>query len=167
MRPIAKRYVLMLVPSAALAVVGSLGWVLGLPTLVPSLGPTLAMQAMHPSHASARAYAVVVGHCVGLAAALVALWLTGASDALPVSSGEVEPVRIAAACVAVAVSIALQQALGASHPPAESTTLLVALGSIRPELRPIVAVLVGVAVVALLGETARRIALGSGDPAAG
>jgi hypothetical protein len=51
----------------------------------------------------------------------------------------------------------LQAAVMASHPPAEATTLLFALGALKPGLNTVLTILGGVALVTLLGEFARRL----------
>ena len=58
---------------------GGLGWFAGIPWLLPSLGPTLAIQTGTPLHASARMRNVAFRHVIGLAAGLLAVYLTGAA----------------------------------------------------------------------------------------
>jgi CBS-domain-containing membrane protein len=71
---------------------------------------------------------------------------------------------VAAAVLAVMLAMALELIMRASHPPAAATTLLVALGSCRPTVRDTVALVVGVLLLAAVGEALRRLRLRSGPP---
>jgi CBS-domain-containing membrane protein len=72
-----------------------------------------------------------------------------------------------AAVLAVALNMLGGLLLRASHPPAAATTLLVALGGFKTTVHDAVTVIVGVLIVAIVGEVLRRIRLGqtslSGD----
>src|SRR5690606_3123998 len=96
-------------------------------------------------------------HLVGLAAAFLAVALFGIAHAPSVfEAGELSLERVAASVVAVTVAAAMELLLRASHPAAASTTLLAALGSFHPTPRDTLSVVLGVLVVALLGEIFRR-----------
>ncbi len=140
----------------ALAVIGGLGWLAGVPWLLPSLGPTLAIQTGTPSHASARMRNVALGHVIGLAAGLLAVYLTGAAHQPPVTDMVNDALslnRVAACVIAIVLSLAVQHRLSLMHPPAEATTLIVALGGVEPT------VVAAIALVAILGEAARRLSM--------
>ena len=140
-----------------LLVVGLLGLVAGLPVLVPSLGPTAVIIAITPAHPSARAWNTLVGHASGLAAGFGAVALLGAAAAPTVlGDHELAPVRVLAAVIAIALTVALGFGLRASHPPAAATTLLVALGSVAT-FRDALVVMAGVAITAILGELLRTL----------
>lgn len=47
--------------------------------------------------------------------------------------------------------------------PAEATTLLIALGAVRPQMRDLGVLLAGIALVAVLGEGLRRLRLAATD----
>jgi hypothetical protein len=144
----------------ALAVIGGLGWLAGVPWLLPSLGPTLAIQTGTPLHASARVRNVAFGHLIGLAAGLLAVYVTGAAHQPPVTDMVHDAMsleRLAACVIAVALSLAVQHRLSLMHPPAEATTLIVALGGIEPTVAGTLTVIAAIALVAVLGEAARRL----------
>jgi hypothetical protein len=142
-----------------LLVVGALGVVAGRPWLVPSLGPSAVLVAMMPAHPSARAWNTLVGHAGGLLAGFVAVALVGAAnDPVVLATGALTPPRVAAAVIAIALTLAIGIFLRASHPPAAATTLLVALGSVAT-LDLSLALMAGVAIVALSGEAVRRLRL--------
>jgi hypothetical protein len=65
----------------------------------------------------------------GLAAGFAAVYVTGAVHAPSVTGADkLTVMRIIAAVSAILLSILLQHVLKARHPPAEATTLLIALG---------------------------------------
>ncbi len=143
-----------------LAIIGALGWLSGIPWLLPSLGPTLAIQTSTPLHASARMRNVAFGHAIGLAAGLLAVYLTGAAHAPAVMDMVKDTLsldRVAASVMAVALSLAVQHRLKLMHPPAEATTLIVALGGVEPTPAGALTVIAAIALVTVLGEAARRL----------
>jgi hypothetical protein len=138
-------------------IVGLLGVLVGLPWLVPSIGPTAVLIAVTPAHPTARPWNTVVGHAGGMLAGFGAVAVLGAAAAPTVlGDHQLVPARVAAATVAITVTIALGFLLRASHPPAAATTLLVALGSIATLPQALI-VLAGVAVTAGIGEILREI----------
>lgn len=146
--------------AAVLAVIGVTAWASGVPWLFPSLGPTLAIQTEAPAHPVARPWNVVAGHAIGAAVGIAAVWLTGAVHEPAVNVVHlVSATRLVAAIAAMFSSMALQSMARASHPPAQATTLLIALGALDADLHGALVLAVGVAQVALLGEVARRMRL--------
>ena len=144
----------------ALAIIGGLGWFAGIPWLLPSLGPTLAIQTGTPLHASARMRNVAFGHAIGLAAGLLAVYLTGAAHqpaVMDMVKDTLSLERIAACVIAVALSLAVQHRLNFMHPPAEATTLIIALGGVEPTATGALTVGAAIALVAVLGKAARRL----------
>jgi hypothetical protein len=139
-----------------LAVVGLLGVLAGQPWLVPSLGPTAVLIAATPGHPTSRAWNTVVGHAGGLVAGFVAVAVLGAAGAPTVlADHQLVGVRVAAAALAVGLTMAIGFLLRAGHPPAAATTMLVALGAISaPQDAAIV--FAGVVLTATLGEGLRH-----------
>ena len=126
-------------------------------TLFASLGPTAVMQAHEPRHRSSRFYAVVVSHLCGFAVASAVVLLLGIGHAPSVfEAGGVTIRRAAAAILSIVFATMLEIALRAPHPPAGSTTLLVALGSIEPTVHWLVLLGGGVLAVGIAGELIRR-----------
>lgn len=118
------------------------------------------MQAHSPQQRSSRFYDIVVSHLVGLAAADLAVLVFGLARAPSIFElHTVTAARVAAAGLAIALGTAVEIALKATHPPAASTTLLVALGSFRPTLHDAALVAIGVLIVAAAGEAARQFRL--------
>ena len=140
-----------------LAVVGALGVLVGVPWLVPSIGPSAVLIAATPAHPTARLWNMIVGHAGGLAAGFIAVGIVGAAGAPTVlGDHQLVPVRVAAAAIAVALTIGVGYLLQAAHPPAAASTLLVALGSIATVQQAAI-VLAGVIVTAALGELLRLV----------
>jgi hypothetical protein len=164
--PAKTTYRAVVVPVAAAPVVGLIGLLrmaLGVPWLFPSLGPTIAIQLGSPDLPGARAWNVVAGHLIGLCCGIAAVYLTGAAGTPGVTEAQaLSDLRVGAAVVAVLLSMWLQAALRASDPPAEATTLLIALGALKPDLRTASMVLAGVILIALQGEISRRLVKRSG-----
>jgi hypothetical protein len=144
----------------SMLVVGLIGFFAGQPWLIPSLGPTAYLQAENPAHPTTRFYNTVVGHFVGLLAGFASVALLNAWDAPAVlTSKELVLVRVFAAVIAMVLTIGVAPLLHASHPPAAATTLLVALGSLQT-LNDAINVMIGVIIVAAIGELLRRARLG-------
>lgn len=116
--------------AALLLVVGAAGWIAHQPFLFTSLGPTAYELIETPDRKSARSYSIIAGHLVGVAAGFAALYLTSAWNAPSASTGLV-PLRIWAAVLACALTIAGNLTLNASQPAALSTTLLISLGNMQ------------------------------------
>jgi hypothetical protein len=136
-------------------VVGLLGLLAGSPWLVPSLGPTAVLVALMPAHPTARAWNTFGGHLGGLLAGFIAVAIVGAAGAPTVMGDHVlVPVRVAAATIAIVLTIVFGSLLRASHPPAAATTLLVALGGIGTAEQAL-ALMAGVLTVTVLGEALR------------
>lgn len=154
-----------LMSAAMILLVGLLGLATGRPWLGPSLGPTIILVTMSPAHPTARGWNIVAGHFIGLAAGLAVVALLGAQNAPnPIQTGQLEPIRVAAATLAVLLTSLGGIIARASHPPAAATTLLVALGAIsKPE--QVFATIVGVLIVAVAGEAVRRYRLDRPTPA--
>jgi hypothetical protein len=140
--------------------VGLIGFLAGQPWLIPSLGPTAYLQAENPGQPTSRFYNTVVGHLVGLVAGFAAVAMLDAWNAPAVlTDKQLVLVRVFAAVIAMVLTIGLGPVLRASHPPAAATTLLVALGSLKT-LNDAINVMIGVLIVALVGELLRRVRLG-------
>jgi hypothetical protein len=153
------------VAALTLLVVGALGVIAGRPWLGPSLGPSAVLVAVSPAHPTARGYNVLVGHLGGLLAGFAAVLVVGAvNEPVVLATGILTWPRVAAAVIAIALTVIVGMVVRASHPPAAATTLLVALGTVAT-LDTALAVLAGVALVAVLGELIRRVRLERVAPA--
>jgi hypothetical protein len=146
---------------------GLVGLATGRVLLFPSLGPTALLQAHTPEHPSARPYNVVVSHLLGMGSGFAAVTAFGIAAAPSVfEARSLSPAHVGAAVVAIALSVLLELLLRASHPPAASTTLLVALGTFKPTVRDATALVLGVLIVAAAGEAVRRLRLRRTPPVA-
>jgi hypothetical protein len=140
--------------------VGSIGYAAQAVWLFPSLGPTVALQILSPHRESARPYHVIAGHLCGLAAGLLAVFLTGAQAAAPAVLGAPMALPHVWACtIAMALTVVFQQLLRARHAPAYATALLVALGAFPADQGTAETIIVGVLLVVAFGEPARSAAL--------
>jgi hypothetical protein len=140
--------------------VGVTGVIARQPWLFPSLGPTAFTQTEYPGHRTARFYNVLMGHGCGVAAGLLAVFVSGASGPPSIlATARLTTARMAAAAIAVALTILLTLLLRAAHPPAVSTSLLFALGVFRPNLHDVLVIGAGVLITACAGELLRRLRL--------
>lgn len=147
-----------LVAVVTLGVAGAVGIALGQPWLFPSLGPTVMVLAETSTRPAAHPRNAVVGHVIGVVAGYLTLLVTGLTDAGPVLETGLDVARVLAALLSMVLTSVTLGLLGAPHPPAGATTLLVSLGLLTsgPALLSIVlSVLLVVAVAtgmnALLG----------------
>lgn len=137
--------------------VGLIGWAVGKPWLLPSLGPTAYLQAETPAHPSTRFYNVVIGHIIGLLAGLAAVALFNAwNEPVVLTDHQLTLPRVLAAAVSVLLTLLLAPALKATHPPAAATCLLVALGSIKT-MSDAINLTIGAVLIGVFGEGARRL----------
>lgn len=136
----------------AIGAIGALALAADQPWLFPSLGPTVFIQAVTPRAPGARIWNTIVGHAMGLGAGLAALFAFGAQDTPAVMSAEILSMqRVAATALAVSVTVGLQSALNAQHPPAAATTMLVTLGGLKPNLSTVSLVAIGVLLASAFG----------------
>jgi hypothetical protein len=148
-------------------VAGGIGFLVGQPWLFPSLATTASLQVETPAQPGARFYNTIVGHGVALAMGFLAVAIFRANDMPGVaSSGHLVAARLWAAVLAMGLTTLVSILLRAPNPAAGSTTLLVALGSFRTG-RDAIAVIVGVLIVAVVGDILRRLRLGESPFALG
>lgn len=126
--------------------------------LFASLGPTAALMVQEPGHPAADWYNSVVGHALGMLAAYSIVWLLALSSTPSIFDQHVISwMRVGAAALSLTLAIVLESLANVYHPPAASTTLLIALGSFRPTWHDTATILVGVAMVTLAAEVLKRL----------
>ncbi len=144
-----------------LLIVGGCAWAVGQPWLFTSLGPTAYELAEKPELPSARVYNVLVGHYVALGAGFFSLWLIGAWGAPHiVGAGAMPASRLWASVIAAVIATVVNLALRSGQPAALATALLVTSGAYQNS-RGAVSILIGVAMLAVIGEPVRRLRLNS------
>jgi CBS-domain-containing membrane protein len=143
--------------ASAVGAIGILSVLCHAPWLFASLGPTIVIQCGSPQERIARPWNVAIGHLVALATAFLAIHLTGAAVMPPFADHAVLTInRVVAAAFAVGVGFYLEVLLGARHPPAASTALLVTLGIVKADWRTVAIVVIGVSMVVAIGEPFRH-----------
>ena len=138
-----------------LALAALLGFFFRSPFIFTSLGPTAYELVETPTRPSARPYNVLVGHGVGIVAALLAIAITHAFFAPAVSLAGVPLVRVAAVLVAGFLTVFGTLSLKANQPASLSTTLLIALGTMETR-KAILSIIFGVLLILAAGEPIRR-----------
>lgn len=145
-----------MISGLVIGAIGSFAISVDEPWLFPSLGPTVFIQAVTPGASGARVWNTIVGHAIGLVAGFVALFAFAAQNTPAVMSSEIMSMqRVAATALAVSVTVGLQLALGAEHPPAAATTMLVTLGGLKPNWSTVSIVTIGVLLAAAFGVIVR------------
>lgn len=142
-----------LASGVAIGVPGLIAFLTHHVVLFASLGPTSVMIAQQPLLASTKPYNAIVGHMIGLGSGFFAAWVLGIAAAPSVFTAHaISGPRLGASLIAIAIAMALERLLHARHPPGASTTLLAALGFLRPDWTYTWEVLVGVVAVTVTGE---------------
>jgi HPP family len=119
------------VAAVALALAGLVGVLLHQPWLFPSLGPTIMVIAETPDQPAAHPRNVLVGHVVAVAAGWLALLVTGLRHAPSTVQAGLDGRRVAAAVIALVLTVVVLQLLRTPHAPAGATTLIVGLGILK------------------------------------
>lgn len=146
--------------AALLLIAGVAGWLSHQPFIFTSLGPTAYELVETPERRSAHPYSIVMGHLIAVVAGFIAIYVTGAVLAAPVSSSGVPLPRLGAAALAATLTVLGTLALKASQPAALSTTLLIALGTMQ-QPRDAAIIMGAVLLMALCGEPLRIWRLGN------
>ena len=119
------------------------------PFVFPSLGPTAFLFFFSPTQPTASPRNTVYGHAIGILCGYGALAATGLTGAPPAIQVGVDPMRILAAALSLALTGALMILLKAAHPPAGATTLIISLGIVT---RPVYLLVIEVAVILLTAQ---------------
>jgi CBS-domain-containing membrane protein len=147
----------------AITLSGTWAWVTEEPLLFPSLGATAFLMFETPMAEVGTPRNTIIGHAVAVAAAAVSLVVFGLWEAPSLYTTGIEPERIGAVALAVALTGGVLRVLRAAHPPAGATTIIVASGLLAT-VDQMAAVLAGVALLTLAGWLLNR-ALGVPAPA--
>jgi HPP family len=139
--------------------VGVAGHYLAWPLLTSTIGPTAYVFAAHPRSDAARFWNAVAGHAVAIACGLGALFVFGLVRR-PSASESIAPAwaQVAAAVVAVGLTVFLLELVGSHHAPSAATALLITTGLARPGA-PLIGLVLGLAIVIALGPLIGRIPL--------
>lgn len=137
---------------------GALGLVSGMLWLFPSLGPSYYLQVQTPQLKAAQPYNVVGGHLIGVGAGYLAVLALGGLSGIPsaLSTHRLLTVHVAASGLAIGLMILVQLLAQAEHQPAAATVLLITLGGFRVAWPDLSWLLVGIVIMAITGEVARR-----------
>ena len=141
---------------------GIAGRYLAWPVLTSTIGPTAYVFAAHPRSEAARFRNAVAGHAVAIACGLGALVVFGLVRYPSVSeTGSPTLAEVAAATVAVGLTVFLLELVGSHHAPSAATALLIATGLAKPGA-PLIGLVLGLAIVIALGPLIGRIPFARG-----
>ncbi len=130
----------------AITVNGLAAYFLMQPLLFPSLSPTVFTIFRQPLSKDSSPRNVVLGHVIAAAVGFVFLWVFGLYGEPSVLREGVTLARVFAAAGSVAATEAALILLRVPHPPAGTTTLLVALGLFTTP-RQLISLAAGIALV--------------------
>lgn len=124
---------LLIMSAALLAGIGALGHTVGWVLLTTTLGPTAYMLLIQPETEEARLRNAATAHAVATACGLACLAVFGLwhHPSIVVLHHDTWP-QIGAQALAAGLTLAILALLGAHHPPAAATTLLITSGIARP-----------------------------------
>jgi hypothetical protein len=146
--------------AGVIGLIGASGVLAGEPWLIASLGPSALVQIMMPRQPPARIWNTALGQYIGMAAGFASVYALGAAWAPEVAAGHpMTWIRVAAAALAIGLTAIGQGLLHAVDAPGAATSLLLALGMIRPTLYGAFLIIVGVLLVTVLGEAVRWVVL--------
>jgi HPP family len=150
----------LVIASALLGAVGVAGHFASSPFLTTTLGPTTYIFAANPGTEATRVRNATLGHgaaiLIGLAAlATFGLWRH------PSISATTGPTlaQVGAAAAAAGLTLFVLELVRSHHAPAATTALLVATGFARPG-KPLIGLVIGLAIVLVLGPLSARLPLG-------
>ena len=128
--------------------------------LAPSLAAAAFTQVFTAEQPGAKPYGIVVGQAIGVFSGFCGVLLAGAGHA-PKFIGDHDLTwhRVVAIAVAVAITATLQEQFKARSPAGGTTAVVVAVGAETANLAGAIRLGVGILLVALLGEAARRVML--------
>jgi CBS-domain-containing membrane protein len=111
-----------------LALSGTVGLLVHLPWLFPSLGPTVMLFFESPEQPASRPTNTIVGHGTGLIAGALCLSAFGLQNRPSAPVGGLTAMHVLAGALSVALTTLVLTTLRMPHPPAGATTLIVSLG---------------------------------------
>ena len=130
------------------------------PWLAPSLGSALFTQLLSPEEEAAKPYSIFLGQVLGGIAGFAGVFLASATT-VPPFFGEHPLVfaRVLAVVIAVLLAASFQQVCKAKAPAGGTTAIVVAIGAEMANWKGAVDLLVGIVLITILGEAARRLIL--------
>ncbi len=127
----------------ALAVSGTIAWIVSEPLVFPSLGATAFLCFETPLAEVASPRNTIVGHLTAIVAAALSLAAFGLLDAPSAFVEGITPARVGAVALSVGLTGGVLRLLRSAHPPAGATTIIVSSGLLA-EPEQMLAVAVGV-----------------------
>jgi len=136
-----------------IGIVGVFGFIVNAPWLFPSLGPTAYIIAERPDAVTARFYNIVMGHFLGIVVSFIVVIVIHFFIGALLHKNLLW--QAFSATVSIVLLLVLMLVFRCTHPPAASTTLIIALGSYAPTPYNAFHFMMGVVTLAVAGEGAK------------
>ena len=134
----------------AIGLSGTWAYLVKQPLLFPSLGATAFLIFETPMAEVGSPRNTIIGHSVGVAAAVFSLAIFGLLHSASVYVTGVSVARIGAVALSVALTGGILRVLRSAHPPAGATTIIVASGLLHTP-RQLADVIIGVLLLTIAG----------------
>jgi CBS domain-containing membrane protein len=134
----------------AIGLSGTWAYVVKQPLLFPSLGATAFLIFETPMAEVGSPRNTIIGHSVGVAAAVFSLAIFGLLHSPSVYVIGISVPRIAAVALSVALTGGILRVLRSAHPPAGATTIIVASGLLHTP-KQLADVIIGVLLLTIAG----------------
>lgn len=126
--------------------------------LAPSIAAAAFTQLFTPTQTGAKPYTIVVGQLIGAAAGFAAVYLAHAMQVgKMMGDHDITYERAAAVAIAVLLTSVFQMAAEARSPAGGTTAVVIAIGAETATAAGALRLAVGIVLVAILGEIARRV----------
>ncbi len=128
--------------------------------LAPSIAAAAFTQVFNAAQPGARLYTIILGQVIGVVSGFAGTLLARAGDAPKfIGNHDITWQRVLAIVIAVAITATLQELFKARSPAGGTTAVVVAVGAETATLDGAIRLAVGIVMVAVLGEAARRVML--------
>ena len=127
--------------------------------LVPSVAAAAFLQVFSPDQPAAQPYSIAVGQIIGGIAGFIGVLALGTAVTPAFAGDHLLASRFGAIVIAIAITSVAQVGLKATNPAGGATAVVVASGLETATWLGAGRLLIGIALVTVLGEVARRIVL--------
>ena len=126
--------------------------------LAPSLAAAAFTQIFTPTQPGSKPYSIALGQVVGGTSGFIGVYAAHATNVAKfMGAHDLSYQRVLAVVIAVAITATVQIAIEAKSPAGGTTAVVVAIGVESADWAGVTRLAVGIALVTILGEIARRV----------